>query len=66
MSEITRNITILRAGPLTSTSQETTTTIFARIEVATPEGPAVLNLSRDAAEVLAEELSKYLQARGSR
>jgi len=67
MTNIERNITITRVGPSTgSPSTDSTTTIFARIEVGTPEGPAVLNLSRAAAEVLAEELAKHLKARGFR
>jgi hypothetical protein len=61
-----KNIIITRAGPMTSEpAGDSTTTILVRIEVETPDGQAILNLSRAAAEVLAEELSKHLQARGS-
>lgn len=37
-----------------------------QIEVQTSAGPAVLEISPDAAAVLVEELRKHLQARGSR
>lgn len=60
---------ITRVGPISSrpssSAKEPTTTTPFRIEVGTPEGPAVLSLSPSAAAELSAELVRWLQVRGS-
>jgi hypothetical protein len=64
----TPGILIKRAGPLSSRRPRDNqiTAIHFRIEVETPEGPAVLNLSPSAVSVLATELEIWMKASGFR
>ena len=64
----TAQIVIKRVGPVSNGGlREANVTIIPfRIEVETPEGPAVLNLSPSAVPVLAAELERWMKARGSR
>jgi hypothetical protein len=60
---------ITKVGPVTSepkVSLGAKGSIPFRIEALMGGNPVVLSLSRDAAEELAEELARYLQARRSR
>jgi hypothetical protein len=63
----TPQIVIKRVGPVPGRAPHDASiiTIPFRIEVETPEGPAVLNLSPSAVPVLAVELEIWMKARGS-